>query len=69
MRLVQSYGAKQWNLIAKKLLSLLKASPTFRPIVPVRTGKQVRERYHNYLENDYNFDPITGAEAFIIFEL
>lgn len=47
----------------------MKASPTFGSTVPIRTGKQVRERYHNYLENDFNFDPISGAEAFIIFEL
>jgi len=59
--LVDRYGTKQWTLIAKKL------KEEFR--IKSRTGKQVRERYHNYLDPGLKRDPITEEEEKLIFEL
>jgi Myb-like DNA-binding domain len=66
MKLVARFGAHKWNDIAREISRELFAKNN--KLFVVRTGKQVRERYHNYLETNYNFDPITGREAFIIFE-
>ena len=58
--LVEKYDDKQWTLIAKKLKELYK--------IKNRTGKQVRERYHNYLNPTLNKAPITEDEEVVIFE-
>ncbi len=60
MDLVTQYGAKQWTLVARKM----KEHYGIRG----RTGKQVRERYHNYLDPSIKKQPIDNNEANIIFE-
>lgn len=45
------------------------ASPEFGIRLPARTGKQVRERYHNYLQKNFNQEPFDENEACMVFEL
>ncbi|KAF1741193.1 hypothetical protein MXB_886, partial [Myxobolus squamalis] len=54
-RLVNAYGPKCWNVIAKQLNG--------------RTGKQCRERWHNHLDPQVNKGPWTTAEETQILNL
>jgi hypothetical protein len=46
--LIATYGALKWERIAKIFNQRQKSRGSFR------TGKQLRERYHNYLQTNFN---------------
>ena len=54
-RLVNSFGGKNWNEIARHL--------------PGRVGKQCRERWHNHLRPDIDQKPWTAEEEYQLVKL
>jgi len=58
-QLIKRHGIKKWSLIAKKLAA------DFGIIG--RSGKQCRERWHNYLDPELSKNPITSEEERTIF--
>jgi hypothetical protein len=59
MKLIKQYGIKKWSLIARNL------EADFG--IAGRSGKQCRERWHNYLDPELTKEPITPEEERMIF--
>lgn len=57
--LIAKYGIKKWSLVARKLQEIFG--------ITGRSGKQCRERWHNYLDPDLRKGPITLEEEKEIF--
>lgn len=61
MRFVSEIGVKKWGILAKTIKNTLK--------LPMRTGKQCRERWYNHLSPDINKSTWSESEIRMVFDL